>query len=163
MLNEEQINNLMSVLEQEHRVYENILRLSKQKTDIIVEGKVSELDNIVKLEQVLVTQISRIEDQREKLLSEILPDKKGINISELKDYADKEGKQKLEVFQKKLEKVINELRNANQLNAKLIQNSLEYIEFSLNIMSNADAVSNNYGNSGNSSERERKNFFDMKL
>ena len=50
------INELISVLDQEARVYENILRMSKSKTNIIVEGKVAELDNMVKLEQSLILQ-----------------------------------------------------------------------------------------------------------
>jgi flagellar biosynthesis/type III secretory pathway chaperone len=163
MLKEDQMNNLISVLEHEYKVYEDILSLSKQKTDIIIEGRVAELDNIVKLEQALVIQISRIDDQREQILNEMLPDKKDINMSELKKLANKEEKKRLEDYQTKLTDKINELRHTNQLNAKLIKNSLEYIEFSLNIMSNADVTSNNYGNAGDNSKKPRKNFFDMKL
>jgi flagellar biosynthesis/type III secretory pathway chaperone len=163
MLNEILLKNLMSVLEQEYKVYEEILKLSKKKTDIIVEGRIAELDNVVKLEQALVAQISRIDTQRELVLNEIVPEKKDINISELKSYADEAQKKSLEEYQKKLTQLIDEMKHVNQLNAKLINNSLEYIDFSLNLITNADATSNNYGNGGDNSQKARKNFFDMKL
>ena len=163
MLKEHQINDLVTVLEEEYKVYEDILKLSKQKTDIIVEGKVAELDNIVRLEQAFVQQIARIENHRERILNDILPGKKDINMSELKKLSNNEQNKLLEAYQTKLTETVNELKRTNQLNAKLIKNSLEYIEFSINIMSNADVTSNNYGNVGADSKKTRRNFFDMKL
>jgi len=163
MVSEIQSNQIASFLEQQYKVYEDILRLSKKKTDIIVEGKVAELENIVKLEQALVLQISRIDNQRDQLLTEMFPDKKDITISEIKELTDNKSAKILEEWQNKLTDVVDRLKHANQLNAKLIKNSLEYIEFSLNLMSNTDVTSNNYGNQGGTSEKTHRNFFDMKL
>ncbi len=163
----ELIDKLLEVLEQEYKVYEDILRLSKDKTNIIVEGKVSELDNIVKLEQALVMQIARIDQKREEILQQICNEtdsgEKTMNISEIKKHTSEAQSKRLEEYQGKMLGIVDELGHINKLNSKLIQNSLEFIEFSLNLMANADAASNNYGKKGDSSNKSRKNLIDMKL
>lgn len=165
-MKQELIDKLIEILEHEYRVYENIHRISKDKTNIIVEGKVSELDNVVKLEQALVLQISRIDKQREEIISRLSNEVNAVeslNISEIRKHANMEQNNKLEAYQNKMNSLVNELTHVNQLNSKLIKNSLEFIEFSLNLMSNADVVSNNYGQKGETSQKARKNRFDMKL
>ena len=166
-MKQELMNKLIELLEHEYRVYENILRMSKDKTNIIVEGKVKELENVVKLEQALVLQISRIDKQREEVVEQLSKEvnlkDNNLNISEIIQYGDREQKQQLEEYRGKMGKLIAELAHTNQINSKLIENSLEYIDFSLNLMANADVTSNNYGNKGSSTERSRKNLFDIKL
>lgn len=161
------MEKLIELLEHESKVYEDILRLSKDKTNIIVKGKVSGLENIVKLEQALVLQVSRIDKQREQLVVEFVHEirsgENNLSISDLKKYANQEHGRRLEEYQSKMNGLVKELNHVNQLNSKLIKNSLDFIEFTLNIMSNADLTSNNYGNKGDSSKTERKNLFDMKL
>ncbi len=163
----ELIDKLLEILEQEYTVYEDILRLSKDKTNTIIEGKVSELDNIVKLEQALVMQIARIDEKREEVLLQICNEtnagEKTMNISEIRKHTTEVQSKRLEEYQKRMLGIVNELGHINKLNSKLIQNSLEFIEFSLNLMANADAASNNYGKKGNSSDKSRKNLIDMKL
>lgn len=161
------VNELINVLEQENRVYDSILKISKSKTNIIVEGKVTELENMVKLEQSLVLQMGRLEDMREKLtgkiavLLNIKPSE--ITITELMKHIKSDQAQKLKACQDTLGKAINELKNANDLNSKLIKNSLDFINFSINLVASVDAGSNNYGNTGHVNDTKKKTFFDMKL
>ena len=87
------LNELFDILGQQVRVYENILKLSKDKTEIIVAGKVAELENLVKLEQALVVQIGRLEQQREVIAGKIAAilklDKQSLTISTLMKHLDK--------------------------------------------------------------------------
>lgn len=161
------VNELVQVLDQEARVYDDILRISKNKTNIIVQGKVSELESITKLEQSLVLQIGRLEDLREgltKKLSDALGIKMSeVTVSELVKHIGGEQAGKLKDCQGRITGVVNELKNTNELNSKLIKNSLEYINFSINIFANADMGSNNYGNTGQVNDSKKRNLFDMKL
>ncbi|MCX8129901.1 MAG: flagellar protein FlgN [Clostridia bacterium] len=161
------LGELINVLEQENRVYDSILKISQSKTNIIVEGKVSELENIVKLEQSLVLQMGRLEDMREKLvekLSVLLNLKPSeITVSELMKHIKSDEAQRLKACQDTLAGTVKELKNTNELNSKLIKNSLDFINFSINLISTTDAGSNNYGNTGQVNDGKRKNFFDMKL
>jgi flagellar biosynthesis/type III secretory pathway chaperone len=157
---------LISLFENEYRVYESILKLSTQKTDIVVEGKVSELENIVKLEQALILQAGRIENQRQEKISHMLESlglqTDNVNISALKEKATPQQKSLLEDYQNKLIDVVYRLNEVNQINAKLIKNSLDFIQFSLNLVAEADINGNNYGNAGVTKEKAKRNMFDIK-
>ena len=67
----EKLNALFDVLGEETRVYEKILQLSKEKKDIVIEGKVSELEEITKNEQTLVVKLGKLEILRESCVEEI--------------------------------------------------------------------------------------------
>jgi len=166
-LDTQMINTLIVVLQQENRIYEELLKISKSKTNTVVEGKVSELESMVKLEQALVMQFGKLEKKREELiggLSGILKLKpEEITVSELLKVTDSEQGKKLKECQDNLADTVSELKDINDLNAKLIQNSLDYINFSVNILTSAGASDNKYGNTGAVSEPKKRNLFDVKL
>lgn len=161
------MNELLGILDNELNIYKEMLELSKQKTQIIVEGKVTELDKIVKVEQALVIQISKIEKKREAIFESASHEgginKNNWNITELKKISTPEQGTRLEKYKESMSKMIPELTRVNQMNSKLITNSLDFIEFSLNLLSTADISSNNYGSKGDTLNKEKKNLFDIRL
>ena len=66
-------------------------------------------------------------------------------------------------LQGKIVQVIEDLNNINKLNSKLINNSLDYISFSINLYSDIDTGTNNYGNRGDINESQKRRFLDIKL
>lgn len=166
MMGQELLNRLVELLEHEYEIFQNLLELSQKKTDIIVEGKVSELDKLVKLEQSIVLQISKLEAEREEIVKKIAQEFKiedaNLKISELKKYVNEENMKILEEYQNKMMEVIDKLNHVNQLNSKLVKNALEYIEFSFNLLSNVNS-SHNYTDKGDISGNTRKNLLDIKL
>ena len=163
----EKLNALFDVLGEETRVYEKILQLSKEKKDIVIEGKVSELEEITKNEQTLVIKLGKLEILRESCVEEIAEQlnikPSELTISELSEHLNEENAKKLIECKNKLEDVLKELKEINQLNSKLIKNSLDYIDFSLNILSAASETNNNYNNSGEVNDGNKKTFMDIKL
>lgn len=161
------VRELTTVLDQENEIYETLSKISNNKTDLIVGGKVAELESIVKVEQSLVLKISKLEEQRERLvekLSGLLGRKpEDITISELIGKIGREEAVGLKSCQERMVKTINSLKNSNELNSKLIKNSLEYIDFSINMMTSIDTMTNNYGSSGYSGDTKKRNLFDVKL
>jgi len=161
------IDKLIDILEQENRIYSDILNISKNKTDIIVKGKVSDLENIVKLEQSYVIRIDKLENERqetvEKLARELELDEEDINISGIIKKLDQENAQRLNACRESIMNTLEELKSLNELNSKLIKNSLEYIDFSINLLASADSPVNNYSNSGKVNDSKKRSFLDMKL
>ncbi len=161
------IKKLIEILNKEAKVYEGILKLSKEKTDVIVNGKVTELEGITRVEQSMILQLGKLEEEREKLVDlissqlEIKAD--DITISELEKMLPKEQAKELKDCQKKMTGIFNDLRNANDMNSKLIKNSLDYIDFSVNVLTNAGSSGDIYGKSGQSNDSKKRNFFDVKL
>lgn len=166
-MNSQKINELMDILDREAEIYEDILKLSRNKTDFIIKGKVSELDNITKIEQALIMDMAKLEDLREKTVSDLSVDINSntsqITVTELLKHLDDSQAERLEAYKTNLLGIINEIKDVNDLNSKLIQNSIDYINFSLNILSSAPVADNNYGNTGLTNEAKKKTYFDVKL
>lgn len=162
-------DKLLEVLNKESAIYEGILKLSKEKTDAIVAGKISELENITRLEQSIILKLGKLEGERESIVENLAS---GLNIkatditlTNLINMLPEDEAKKLKNYQEGFAEILEKLREANMLNSKLIRNSLEYIDFSINILAGA-GVEGNYGNSGNSGGSNgvlKKNFFDVKL
>ncbi len=163
----ELVRQLVNILNQENDIYDTLFKISNNKKELIIGGKVNELENIVKIEQSLVIKISKLEDEREKVVGELcslLGQKpEDVTISWLTNKLGTEEASQLKVCQEKMVKKINELKDNNELNSKLIKNSLDYIDFSINMMTSIDTVSNNYGMTGQSGDTKKRNLFDVKL
>jgi len=161
------VRELIEVLNQENEVYDTLSKISNNKTNLIVGGKVIELESIVKLEQSLVIKLSKLEDEREKIVEALcrLLGKKPeeVTISGLAAQLGQNEATNLMACQEKIVKNIKNLKNTNDLNAKLIKNSLEYIDFSINMMTSIGTVTNSYGSSGHVGDNKKRNLFDMKL
>ena len=163
----ELVKQLTDVLDQENEVYDTLSKISENKTDLIVGGKVAELGEVVKVEQSLVIKISKLEDKREKIVDKLCsllgrkPEE--MTISALAAQLGQNESDMLKACQEKMFKCINKLKNVNELNSKLIKNSLEYIDFSINMMTDIDTMNNSYGSSGHSGDTKKRNLFDVKL
>lgn len=133
---------LRDVLLDELKLYEEMYNLAVKKTDVIINGKISDLDNITHLENSLILKLGQIEARREKVvvnIQEQLGVKKDSTISEILSHIDDadEIKQELDNIAKKLLNVLNSIKEKNDLNGLLIRDNLEYIELNINLLTNA--------------------------
>lgn len=157
---------LIEILNREISVYENIHKLSKEKTDVIIAGKVSELEGITRLEQSIILKLGKLEEEREELVEQLAAQMKiqsaDVTLEGLIKLLPREQAGKLKACRDALTEILSNIRDANVLNSKLIKNSLDYIDFSINVLTNAGSTGN-YGNSGRTENPKKKNFFDLKL
>ena len=65
------MENLISVLEEEGKVYEELLELSMKKTPIIVNGDLEGLQKITDEEQDVVAKINHLDAKREEVTKDI--------------------------------------------------------------------------------------------
>ena len=166
-MNSPNVNELLTVLEAEEALYRDLKKISDKKTDIIVKGKVAELENLVKLEQSLIFKLGKLEEKREELVGliseELGIDSSDLSISRLMEHVGENQVDKLKSIQGKMKSTISSLKAVNQLNLNLIKNSLEYIDFSINLVTAASTVNNSYGNSGQVKSPDKRSFFDARL
>ena len=166
-LDTDMVKTLIEILDKEAEIYEALLKLSHEKTDVIVQGKVTELENITKVEQSMILRLAKLEENREKIVEklseEIGMDADSITVTELEKVLPKDQSKELAECQKKLTGIFSDLKNSNDLNARLIKNSLDYINFSVNVLSNVGSPGDIYGKSGQSNDPGKRNFFDVKF
>lgn len=159
------IGRLIEILEEENRIYGDILDISRRKTNVIVDGKVNELDRLTGTEQQLVLAIGRLEEQREEIVREIAGrmgiSREKINVRAVMDGIGGEMKDELRRVTDHLFSTLEELKEVNDLNSQLIRKSLEYIDFSINLLAGSEfraLYSDKKGKKG-----EDRSFFDQKV
>ena len=161
------VDGLIDILDNEAEIYREVLKLSHNKTNVIVEGSAAELEKLTREEQVLIFQIADLEDVREKITAKLSAQcKEGsgkLTVSVLAGLLPQDRAQRLGAAQEKLSKTLKEIKEVNSLNSRLIRNSLDYIDFSINLLTGAEATGNLYGNSGQASSGRKRNFFDVRL
>jgi flagellar biosynthesis/type III secretory pathway chaperone len=166
-LSSQVLKEILETLDRETRVYSSILKMSKDKTRLIVEGRVSELENIVKLEQTFLMQLGRLDNERssliEKLAGEFGISSSELTISALQGKIDAAQADELHKCQTNMTGIIDELKGTNELNSRLIKNSLEFIDFSINLLTGTDNVGNIYGSAGVSNTSKKRSLLDIKL
>ncbi len=166
-MNSQAVDDLLRVLHQESELYSYLRDLSRQKTRLIVEGKVTELENVTKLEQSIVVRLGKLGNTREelieKLASEMQVEPSEINISYLVEKVEGRQAEELRNYQQEMTGIVNDLKNSNELNSRLIKNSLDFIEFSINLLTEDNSGGINYGSSGTPDSTRKRSLLDIKL
>lgn len=153
-------DELIELLKVEVKTLGNLLRLSVEKTDTIVNNHVNNLTNITRKEEILVEQVINLENERVKLL-----DNWGIPIdTPISDVIEKlsvnENTEELEKLREELQIVMDDLRVRNEENAKLLQSNLDWVDFNINLITSAETPTP-YGQGNEKSEGNK--IFDRKV
>ena len=134
------MENLINVLEEEAKAYEELLELSMKKTPIIVSGDLEGLQRITDEEQIVVAKINRLDAKREEVTRDIanvlnkdVTKLKLVDIIQMLSQRPVEQKQ-LAAAHDKLKEVVGQMARINEQNRDLIQSSLEMVEFDLNLI-----------------------------
>lgn len=134
------IEELIMVLGDEEKIYSEIIPIAEKKTQIIVNNDLQSLNSITEEEQELLGKISKLEKKRQEVIRNIgiVMNKKEselnfITIIELLDGQEKE-QEELRKLHDKLKRTIDVLSTLNERNQMLIKQSLEMIDFDINLM-----------------------------
>jgi flagellar biosynthesis/type III secretory pathway chaperone len=144
------IDELILILEQEYDVYQKLIPIANEKTQVIVKNDLAALQEITKKEQLSVDKISALEHKRDNVMINIktvINRKSGeFTLKTLVGLMENQPKEQkaLSILHDNLKKVIDSLVEVNNRNKLLIQQSLEMIEFNMNfIQSTRMAPGNN--------------------
>jgi len=134
------IEELIMVLGDEEKIYSEIIPVAEKKTQIIVNNDLQSLTGITEEEQELVGKISKLERKRQEVIRNIgiVMNKKEselnfITIIELLNGQEKE-QEELRRLHDKLKATIEMLAVLNERNQLLIKQSLEMIDFDINLL-----------------------------
>lgn len=134
------MENLLTALESERKIYEQLIPISEKKTQILVKGDLKELEAVTQEEQLLVDKAAALGKQRESTIAEIgvvlNKDAATLDLGTLADLLGKQPaeREKLVKLHDSLKAVMRRLVAVNERNKNLIENSLEMIEFNMNFI-----------------------------
>ncbi|MGQ8873583.1 flagellar protein FlgN [Paenibacillus sp. TSA_86.1] len=133
------LDRLIAVLEQMEQSHRDMLALCQVKREVIVKNDVDQLIAIMNKESKFMKLQEPLDTERLHAVHELLQERGiksmlNLNITEIsKLIFDPADKQRLFEVQKKLAGTLQELKNINQLNQKLIEQSLMFIDLSMDM------------------------------
>ena len=136
------IENLITQLNEEYAVYEQLLLVSMDKTSAIVSNNLDRLKETTDKEQLLVDTITGLSKARQDTMKNIanVLNKKGteLKIIDVVEFLEgqPEFRDPLLAINEKLAKLGRKLKDVNSHNQTLIQESLSMIEFNINLLQN---------------------------
>lgn len=158
------IEELIEVLEKEQEVYNQLIPVAREKTQVIVNNDTVALQDITSEEQGAIDQITALENKRIRIMEDIRTvlgiEEKNLTLSILIGLLDNQQKEKriLSELHDKLKETINILVETNNRNKILIQQSLEMIEFNMNFLQSTRMSPGNNTYTKNASQNDEKSF-----
>lgn len=151
-------DELENILNKELNVLSNLKELSFLKTDMIINSKIRELEEITKKEEALVNEIGLLEEEREEIFNTwgvaiVTP------ISDVIEKAPGDNSGLIHI-KDKLTEVLEEIHLRNSLNNDLINENLDWIDFNMNLITSIHSHPS-YGDKNEAGSKT--NIFDKKV
>lgn len=109
-------------------IQHQLIRYAERKQTVLIEHKVDELTELVKEETRLIRRLGQLEDERERLVIEVLEEHPGLSFSQFTEQlSDETAKQALQDQLTTLKHLLLELQAKNRQNEKLVQDSVDFI------------------------------------
>ena len=165
------IQELVSILEEEQQIYETLIPIVTEKTKVIIKNNLETLQKITEQEQLVVDKVTVLEKKRSEVIINIgiimnrKPEELTLAeiIKMLKNQPEEQ--KRLNDIHNNLKRTIQRLQTINYQNRSLIEQSLEMIEFNMNlIQSTRMSPGNNYTKGAVSSQNNalQPGMFDAK-
>ena len=146
------MENLVGVLQEELDTYKEFIPILQEKKVSIIKNKVEDLQNISNVEQEYLDKINNLENKRAEIVKNMAivfdKDYKQLNIKTIIKMLDNQPKdqQVLSKLHDELISTVKTVMDINEHNKSLIEQSLEMIEFNMNVIRSTwmSPGSNNY-------------------
>lgn len=137
--NELSVESILQSLKELTNVHKQLCNVSQQKTEALKKGSSEKLQDILSEEQTYIRKLEQVENNRERIVEQWFennqPTEQERTITKILNLlTDENEKRRLEVATIDLTKEITRLRDLEQLNAALIQQSMHFIQTSLNML-----------------------------
>lgn len=133
------MNQLYELLDNLLNLHRALYTLATQKKDVLIKGDIEGLTFITQQEQKLIKGVNASEAARIQVVQDILTEK-GLSLAEptlyelTKSLTSIEEKSRLKSYREELIRIVSELRQANELNQQLLEQSLSFVNHSLDIL-----------------------------
>ena len=136
-----------------------------EKKKIIIDGKVKALEELTKKEQTFAKSLIKLEALRSKTVDQLLK-KYGLvevdNVADLIKYMNEDEKLEIIKVKNQIVTAVNDLQTKNDQNKMLIEQSLEFINFNMELLTAVEETTN-YGSNADDKDKEKRSIFDVKV
>lgn len=162
------LDQFCGVLAAERDVHRELLALSTAKKDVIIKNDIAALDKIVKKEQSLLMRLEDCEKKRRSCVGDLAGrvgrPAEQIVLQDFIDVSDEAGEALLRELYGDLTSLLEQQIQLNDVNKKLVESRLEYINFILEAAASQPNPSHIYGGGAGENKQTRKpNFIDQKV
>lgn len=164
------VYDLLEILEHQKECYEGLLTLANYKTESVKNKELELLTQIVEKEEEFIGRVNLLDKKRESMLKDIAL-VTGLKYEEitLTRLVDKMGKD-LEISEALLKvrgeilELMEGLRAQNEINKMIIEESLEYVNFTINAIKSTKMtqIPVNYGRPGEEETLQTRSLFDKR-
>lgn len=160
------LDSYLEVMESQNVLYGELLDLAKIKQPVLINGEIKKLENVTKKEQNIIIQVGRLEEKRitlhQALANHFCIKPEELNAKKFAELVKDDYRSKVQDITESLQKIVFELEKLNSANTALLEQSLEYVNFSLNLLTGFD---NNptYGVNEEDKIKTTAKIFDRKL
>ena len=148
----------MKTLVEEEKLYSQLIPIEEEKMRAIVGNDLEKMQAITDKEREMVDRTTALEAKREEIATNIATvlskNPKTITLDEIEDSLKKqpEDRKKLQSIHDALKKTVNRLRTVNEQNKELLRESMDMVEFNMNVMRSARMTSGSSNYGSNASE-----------
>lgn len=152
------MEELIQTLDEEEKVYRALIPIEEEKTRAVIANDLESLQSITDRERELVDRSSALEGKREQVALDIATvlgrNPQTITISEIVDVLKNQPKdqKKLQDIHDRLRRTVMRLQEINNQNRDLIENSMEMIEYNMNVIRSTRMSSGSSNYSSDASE-----------
>ncbi len=166
------IEELINVLEEENKQYEELVPVEEKKRTVIIDNDLEALQSITALEQSVIQKINKLEGRRQEVIVNIgtvmSRNPSTLDIKTVVKMLEKqpEEQKRLSRVHDDINRTVGRLKELNDQNQVLIEQSLEMIEFNMNVIQSSVVMPGNnydrraggaaYGNAGSRSMFDAK-------
>lgn len=132
------VTQLLALMEEQVKVMSDLAVLSQKKSQVLVDGKMEDLDVLLRGEQALLWQMGRIEERRFQaqmaLAAQLGIHPSQLTLERLLQIVPPNEAERCQEIAERYGATAGELAQVNQLNTELIQQAMAYVDFSLQLL-----------------------------
>lgn len=160
------VDDLLLILTKERDIYQEALGIAEEKQRVIIDGKMKELEKMTSREQALVASLIKLENMRGKVLDDLIRALQAEHVNTLTDllqYLDEGSKQKIELVKNELSQSVFKLKDKNELNGKLLEQSLDLIHLNIELMNSLESDGRYTQDAADTKVKSKSSIFDAKV
>ena len=163
------INDLLDVLNEQAENYENLLALSREKHEVLVQNDVKSLQKITNVENIIVGNNQRLEKKRIKITGDISTvlgkENTDMTLALLAQLIQQQDEHpSLVNVMHRLRTAVEDLKLVNERNKSMLEFSMDYVDFTMNLVRGAvsDGIPAGFDSSINTPDAGRSTLFNAR-